>query len=89
MNIPSFVTDLFVDKKTGMLIPEWSSVLTQLITELQTNLNNEGYKLPQLIQADIDQLLDGDISTARILYNSTTQKGMINENGTWKTIQTI
>jgi|GEM_PF-2739321 len=55
MDIPGYLTTPVVDKN-GYLTPDWENIMTQLLNELQLNLSNEGYKLPQLTQSQITQL---------------------------------
>jgi len=55
MNIPNFIQTPIADKN-GNLTPEWANIMTQLLTELQLNVSNEGYKLPQLTQSQITEL---------------------------------
>jgi hypothetical protein len=57
-----------------------------LTQQLQQNFNNEGYMLPPQPASNITMLQPGNAGT--ILYNSDTGKGMINENGIFKTITT-
>ncbi len=87
MIIPNFDIEVFVDPDTGRLTPQASLFLSELVSLFQQNLSDEGYTLPSQDTATIARLNTSQ-SIARILYNSNTGKGMICENGTYKTITT-
>jgi len=86
MKIPNFI-DTQVINKDGYLTPSWKQILAQLFTELQLNLSDEGIIMPQQTTANITQL---NISKyiGGLVYNSDTDKGMINIAGTYKNIIT-
>jgi len=84
MLIPSFVNMPLVDKN-GIMTPEWCQFFNQLISELQNNVSNEGYKLPFLSTSQINQLADVNKSGGSLVYDSTLNLPKININGTWKT----
>lgn len=88
MNLPNFINTKLVDEN-GYLTPEWSNILTQLITELQLNLSNEGYRLPQLKTAQITQLTAPDKSLGNMVYDLTTNEMKVNINGVWKIVQVV
>jgi hypothetical protein len=75
-----------ISDEEGMATPEFVRFLSQTITELQINLNNEGYKVPALETTDIAKLTDADKSNGTIIQDSTTGLPMFNVNGTWMTI---
>jgi len=86
MMIPNFPhTDRIADEK-GMITEEWKEYHLQLNTILQRSLSNEGFQNPGLIATDIAKLTASPNGTT--LYNLTTNKGMIKEAGTFKTITT-
>lgn len=87
MNIPSFVNTRIVDEN-GILTPEWANIFNQIITELQLNLSNEGYVLPQLATTDIAKLT-GTQSIGSMVYDSTTPAMKVNINGVWKTVTVV
>lgn len=86
IKIPNLQPTAFI-KPDGNLHPEILGFLSQLITVLQNNFKAEGYSLPQQNPSNI-LLLNTLRSVGNIIYNSTSHKAMINENGTYKTITT-
>lgn len=86
--IPNVLNTKIADEN-GNLTDEWMLLITQLVTELQLNLNNEGYKLPQLETVDINKLTDVDKSKGAMIYDSTTNQMKVNINGTWRVVQVI
>lgn len=87
MMIPNFFNGRFVDER-GYLLPEWQNFFQQLITQLQLNLSDEGYKLPQLPTATIAKI-DNAASTGAILYDNTTDEAKVNIAGTFRVIQVV
>jgi hypothetical protein len=87
MNIPNFVDSQVIDD-SGNLTPIWKQVFMQLFSALQINLGPEGFFLPQQDDTNI-VILNNIKSLGSIIYNTTTNKAMINENGSFKTIQTL
>jgi hypothetical protein len=86
MNIPSF--DLtHIANEDGTVHPKAKIFFDQLISLLQKNLSPEGYKMPPQDAANIAILNNTDSKTA-IVYNTTTNKLMVNENGVFKTVTT-
>lgn len=92
MLIPSYVNSKIVDEN-GYLLPEWQQLFTQLITELQNNLSNEGYVLPRLPTSDINYLGSTpetlQKSIGAMIYDSTTDEFKVNLNGVWRVVQVI
>lgn len=84
MNIPNLLINRAVTKD-GKLHPEFERVLTQLIQELQKNLSNEGYKVPQQPTPKITQL-NTQNSIGALLYDSDTHQLKVNINGTFKVV---
>ena len=82
-NLPR--TKQLVDKD-GMLTEPWQWYFSQLNRALQNTFTPEGFNLPPQTADNIALLTNSE--SGSVLYNSTTNKGMINENGTWKTITT-
>jgi hypothetical protein len=87
MNIPNLIKTPFVDKD-GHLTPTAWGILTQIINQMQKNLSNEGYITPQQDTTTITSRLNNSRSTGALLYNSDTNKLMVCENGTFKTVTT-
>ncbi len=88
MNIPNFINSRVIDEN-GYFTPEWRNLMTQMLTEQQINLGNEGYKIPQQPTTNINNLTDVDKSTASIVYDSTTNTFKGNEAGVWKTFTLV
>lgn len=88
MEIPNIPNDRTIVDKDGKLTDMWASFFSNLITELNFNLSNEGYILPSLGSDDIATLsVDGNKS--RILWDSDIEKAMVNNDGTFKEIVTL
>ncbi len=87
MNIPNLPMGPLT-RQDGHATSEYWGVLSQLITELQQNVSNEGYKIPQLPTATIAKL-DNEKSKGVLVYDSDTNQLKININGTFKVIQTL
>jgi hypothetical protein len=86
MIIPNFDIDKFVDDD-GRLTPQANLFFSELVTLFQQNLSDEGYQLPKQNAGTILQL-NTALSTSGIIYNTSTNKAMVCENGTYKTITT-
>lgn len=95
MSIPNLAQPLFIVEKDDRSKfvkevnsnPNFTLMLQQLISALQDALSDEGYKLPQLDAATIAKL-NTAASKGAIVYNTTTNKVMVCENETFKTIIT-
>jgi hypothetical protein len=72
MKIPNLI-DIPVVGQDGKLTDPWRQILTQLFTELQKNVSNEGFIIPQQPTANITTL-SSQQSIGAILYNSDTDK---------------
>lgn len=88
MNIPSFTNSKVVDEN-GYFTPEWSILMSQLLTQLQLNAGQEGLIPPKLTTTQISYLTDADKSNGAIVQDSTTGDFMGNINGTWKTFTLV
>lgn len=86
MNIPNLPMGPLVDKN-GHATNEFWGILSQLIIEMQQNLSNEGYKVPQQTTSTINEL-NTPQSEAALLYDSDTKELKVNIDGTFKVIQT-
>lgn len=82
MNITSLTNEKFVDKN-GHLTPVARALLEQLINQLQINLSDEGYILPQQDNANVT-LLNTNQSKGALLYNNETNEAMVNIENTFK-----
>jgi hypothetical protein len=87
MNIPNFVNIQLVDKN-GYLTDSARQMFEELFDVLQANLSDESIVTPEQPASKIS-LLNGDQYKGGLLYNSDTNKLMVNENGTFKTVQTV
>ncbi len=87
MNIPNFENIKFVDHN-GNLTPQWQLILQNLFQQLQNNLSDEGYKVPQQPTATITAL-NTAASTGALLYDSTTDELKVNIAGTFKVVQVV
>lgn len=86
MIIPNFIDIKVVDEK-GYFTPEWREIMNTLFTQMQNNLSEEGIQLPLQDDTNVG-LLNNSKSKARLLYNSDTNKAIVNINGTYKEILT-
>lgn len=85
MNIPNYLTDTMVDEK-GDLTSPWARTLTQLLTELETNLSDEGYKLPQQPTTNIDKLTSQPQTEGTMIWDATTKEMKVNDGTGWKVV---
>lgn len=87
MNIPfiDLAGSQFVEYD-GRLSPVSLNFLMQLLLQLQENLSNEGFIIPSQTAAKIANLTNSTNGT--LIYNSDTNKLMIQINGTWIAIDT-
>lgn len=86
MIIESLVNEKFVDEN-GYLTDSAQLILGTLIQQIQTNLSNEGYKIPGQSTENITRL-DNTKSQRALLYDEDTNKLKININGAFKEILT-
>lgn len=84
MNIPNLPLDAIVDQ-SGKLTDPWKVFFEQLISELQKNVSNEGYILPEQPTSNIALLTD---LKGAIIYDSDNDLAKVNLNGTFRTILT-
>lgn len=84
MMFPNFFNSQMVDR-SGNLTDAWSNMFQDLVTQLQTNFNNEGIKVPQQATANITAL-NTAASVGNLLYNSDTNQLMVNIAGTYKVV---
>ena len=85
MKIPTLAPSLKVSNKDGTIHEDLLNLFTQLLSTMQANLSDEGYVLPPLNSTQITQI-SGTKTIQRVIWNSTTGKAMVNNNGTFQTI---
>lgn len=86
MQIPNVPHIPIVDD-SGNMSPEWANFMSQLITELQLNFNDEGYRLPEQPTSVIDDdLTDPEKSTGAMIYDNITDEFKVNIAGVWKVV---
>ena len=88
MNIPNVPNDRKVVDDNGSITDVWAAFFSSLVDELNGNLSDEGFVLPQQNSINIG-LLSNSINKSRILWNSDTEKAMVNNDGTFKEILTV
>ena len=95
MNIPNYENAPISDR-SGFLTDQWSLLLQQLITELQFNLSDEGYQVPQQPTATITTLQTQFNASStpsayfgNLLYDSDTNELKVNINGTFRVVQVV
>lgn len=74
-------------EKNGDMHQDLVNYLGQLVQQLQANLSDQGYKVPQQDSATIS-VLNTAQSVGALLYDSETHELKVNINGTFKTITT-
>lgn len=89
MNIPNFPLSAWISK-TGenqyFIHPEVMGVFRQLFIEMQQNLSNEGFSIPQQNTANIAIIgANPAPPIGRIIYNSEAHSFVGNVNGVFKT----
>jgi hypothetical protein len=85
MITPNLPIGRWIDEN-GHPTPEMMGVFSQLISEMQNNLSNEGYKVPQQPTSNV-QALNTAQSEGALLYDSDTKELKVNINGTFKVVQ--
>lgn len=73
--------DPLVDLKTGKLTPKWQDFFATSSQTLGTYLSELGVDLPSMTTAQRDA--QNNPPNGRLIYNTTTNKGQIRENGAW------
>jgi hypothetical protein len=87
MNIPNFI-DCQITDQDGNLTDTWKQIMTQLFSQLQGGLSNEGIAVPQQTAVNIAQLADANRSGA-LIYDEDNHLLKVNINGTIKTVSTL
>lgn len=88
MMIPN-VPNMPMTDGEGNISSEWMNFMSQLITELQINFNDEGYRLPARTTTDITDLTDAGKSTGAMIYDSVTNEFKVNISGTWRIVTVV
>ncbi len=92
MKIPNFETTPIgiLNKETGEvnLHPVWNQTLQQLFTQMQQNLSDQGFKIPQQPTATVTKLNNAQ-STSALIIDSDTNELKVNLGGTFKVVQTV
>lgn len=88
MNIPNIppMTTPFINKD-GHVTEVWYNVLNQLIIQMQENVSNEGYKVPQQSTFNVSAL-NNTKSIGALLYDEDLHLLKVNINGVFKTVTT-
>jgi hypothetical protein len=86
MKIPNFINTKIVNDK-GELTESWKEVMTQLFTQLQLNVSDEGFMIPQQSSANVTTLGVPE-STGAVLYDYDKNLFNGNINGTFQQIIT-
>jgi hypothetical protein len=80
MMIPNFENVRFVNRD-GYLTDEWQNIFQSLISSLQTNVSNEGYRVPQqptttinMLQSQFASSPSPSVYYGNLLYDSTTNQ---------------
>lgn len=88
MEVPNIPNDRKIVDSDGNLTEVWASFFSNLTTQMNDDLSDEGFVLPSLSGSDI-AILDVDQNKSRILWNTDTEKAMVNNDGTFKEIVTL
>jgi hypothetical protein len=84
MKIPNVPNVNIINEDKG-LSHTWMAFFQNLITQMRLNLSDAGYIVPFLDDTQITALSTTD-NVGRIVYNTTTQRMMINNSGTFQNI---
>lgn len=90
-SIPTYVQEKIVDEE-GNISAAWSYWFQQVITYLQNNFSQEGFVVPNLPTATINQITTNDNASASpkyvggLYYDTTTNQLKVNINGTIKIV---
>lgn len=87
-NLPNRNVSLVDPSNKNQMHPLWHNFFDQLLTQLQQNVSQEGFNLPEQTTSNIALLQTGSPDSRTMIYNNTTHKYMVQENGTFKTITT-
>jgi len=88
MIVPNMPNDRKVVDDNGVLTEVWASFFSNLIIELGFNISDEGVLFPKHNSAIIASL-GVDENKGRAIWNTDTEKAMVNNDGTFKEIVTL
>lgn len=95
MNIPNYEFAPAISNG-GYFSDQWSLILQQLITALQTNLSDNGYLIPQKTTTEINTLQTQFAAAPTpsayygdLIYDKTTDQLKVNIAGTFKVVQVV
>lgn len=80
-------TEMQVVDKDGKFTPTWRGIMQQLLTQLQINLSDNGFRIPNKISDDIKELKTSS-TTGTLLYDSTTDELKVRLAADFKVIET-
>lgn len=86
MLFPSLVEAPILAEDGKSMHPAWLNAFQQLFQAAQSNFTPEGIVTPGQSASNI--ILLANSAPGTLLYNKNTNKGMLNENGVFKTITT-
>lgn len=86
MNVPTYPHDQLTNKD-GTVNPSWQQWFSQLTTEMQRSLSNDGTQIPSLSTDQINNLAATKYN-GFLFYDSATNELKVNLNGTIKVVQT-
>jgi hypothetical protein len=75
-------------KQPVYLSEEWAYFFGQLIQQMQSNLSNEGFVIPQQKTDDITTI-SVNVPNGTQIYNLQTHEPLVKVNGVMKVIQTV
>jgi len=84
MKIPNVPNTNIIDSNKGMSLT-WLAFFQNLITQMRLNLSDAGYVVPFLTDSEITDLSTTD-NVGRIVYNTTTERMMVNNSGTFQNV---
>lgn len=89
MKVPNLQIEGNFINEEGTINTISKGMFTQLFSEMQKNLSDEGFFIPQQPTNTINESLNTDRSKGAILYDSTTNQFKGNVNGKYKVFQQI
>lgn len=87
MNLSGVPTEP-IAQKTFNVNDTWYNWFSNLLSQMQEDLSDEGYVIPGLTQEQLDMLETKDGQRQKIVYNSTTEKMNLNNTGLFEEIAT-
>lgn len=88
MNVPNFQNLQFVDRNF-FLTDVWLNILTQLFSQMQANLSDQGFVPPSLNTAAINNLAP-IMPNGTLIWNTTINELVVRKNdGNFHIIQTL